>query len=79
MAHLKPFVHFLTVEEAKEELADILEPEDLEELTAGYYGRLSAPGYLDCTDWHGPFDTAEEALDYVCDIYDVDEDGELVG
>ena len=21
------------------------------------YCRLSASGYLDCTDWHGPFDT----------------------
>lgn len=36
--------------------------EDGEPLPAGVYGRLSAPGYMDCTDWHGPFDTEEEAV-----------------
>ena len=27
----------------------------------GWYTRLSAPGYLDCTDWEGPFDSENEA------------------
>lgn len=41
----------------------------------GWYGYLSAPGYLDRTDYSGPFDTADEALQYVMDLYEVDENG----
>ena len=26
-----------------------------------FWTRFSAPGYLDCTEWEGPFDTLEEA------------------
>lgn len=33
---------------------------DTEEVT-GWFARLSAPGYLDCTDWIGPYDTEWEA------------------
>jgi len=36
--------------------------EDGNPLPAGVYGRLSMPGYLDCTDWHGPFGTEDEAV-----------------
>ena len=32
-----------------------------EPMDDGYYSRLSAPGYLDCTDWTGPYDSADEA------------------
>lgn len=28
----------------------------------GWFARLSAAGYLDCTDWIGPFDTELEAI-----------------
>ena len=35
----------------------------------GYYSRLSAPGYMDCTDWIGPFPSAEEALEALYDQY----------
>lgn len=45
-------------------------------LQPGWYARLSAPGYMDATDWHGPYATEEEALKAVCDFYEVDEDGE---
>lgn len=45
----------------------------------GWYGRLSAPGYLDCTDWDGPYPTAEEALDAVKETYDVDDNGDDAG
>lgn len=44
------------------------EKEDVETLT-GYYARLSMPGYLDCTEWAGPFDTVEEAEEYLTDTY----------
>lgn len=42
---------------------------------AGWYGQLSAPGYLDQTDYTGPFPTEAEALQAVMDEHDVDEDG----
>ena len=28
----------------------------------GVYYRLSASGYMDCTDWFGPFETEESAV-----------------
>ena len=34
----------------------------------GYGARLSAPGYLDCTDWC-VFDTEQEAIDYLAETY----------
>lgn len=34
-----------------------------------YWSRLSAPGYLDCTDWIGPYDTAEQALEALYDMF----------
>jgi hypothetical protein len=37
-----------------------------------FWARLSAPGYLDCTDWHGPFDSIDEARTALGDLYDVD-------
>ena len=41
----------------------------------GFGARLSAPGYLDCTEW-AVFDTAEEAEDYLKETYPEDEDDE---
>ena len=40
----------------------------------GWFARLSASGYLDCTDWGGPFTSEEIARDYIADNYDVDPD-----
>lgn len=36
----------------------------------GWYGRLSASGYLDCTDWTGPFEDAEHAIAQLILDYD---------
>ena len=36
---------------------------------AGIYARLSADGYLDCTDWGGPFGSATTAARYLLDMY----------
>lgn len=44
----------------------------------GWYGRLSASGYLDCTEWCGPYATADKALDAVKQQYDVDDEGETL-
>lgn len=47
------------------------------ETIVGFGARLSAPGYLDCTEW-SVFDTEEEARQYLVEMYDADneEDGE---
>jgi len=37
-----------------------------------YWARLTAPGYLDSTDWLGPFDTFEEARAGLAKTYDID-------
>ena len=34
----------------------------------GYGARLSAPGYMDCTEW-AVFDTAEQAAEYLTETY----------
>ena len=38
------------------------------------WARLSAPGYLDATEWLGPFDTLAEAGAELAELYDVDAD-----
>lgn len=59
-------------------LADYIEGDSIEsvERKEGWYGRLSAPGYLDCTSWEGPYETAEAAIYAVCEQFDVDENGD---
>jgi hypothetical protein len=51
---------------------------DGEEITATYEGKwfchLSANGYMDQTEWTGPFDTEDEAREYIVYIYEVDPD-----
>jgi len=37
-------------------------------LRRGYGARLSAPGYMDCTEW-SVFDTEQEAEEYLRDMY----------
>lgn len=49
--------------------------DDIERAT-GFFARLSAPGYLDCTEWCGPFNTEAAALAYLTDTYG-DDNGEV--
>jgi hypothetical protein len=35
----------------------------------GFYARLSASGFLDCTAWAGPFKTDREAMAYLYEAY----------
>lgn len=44
-------------------------------VTEGYGARLSAPGYLDCTDWT-VFETQAEAEQYLADEYPDEEEEE---
>ena len=34
-----------------------------------YYCRLSADGYMDCTEWSGPFDSLEECAEHLLAMY----------
>ena len=41
----------------------------------GWFARLSAPGYMDATDWLGPYESEKEAAEEVMSLFDCDEDG----
>ncbi len=49
---------------------DAEEIEDGPTAAPGWYARLSASGYMDCTDWNGPFKTREEAEAFLVETYD---------
>ena len=60
-------------EEAISELSDYCEGTVQEwETVRGYGARLSAPGYMDCTEWT-VFDTPEEAENYLKEMYEEEE------
>ncbi len=42
------------------------------ELVTGWFARLSAPGYMDCTEWSGPFPSEEAALAHLEEMYGED-------
>jgi len=42
-------------------------------IVTGWGARLSAPGYMDCTDW-SLYDSEKEAHDELCDQYDLCEE-----
>lgn len=46
----------------------------LDTIAGKFWFRLTAPGYMDCTDWNGPYDTLEEARQRCTELYDVDPD-----
>lgn len=45
-----------------------------EEIISGWFARYSAPGYLDCTDWDGPHETEDAAIESVKSLYGADDD-----
>lgn len=51
--------------------SNYLDPRDprFDDGEPGYYSRLSASGYLDCTDWMGPYETEEEAVAALLETY----------
>lgn len=54
-----------------EEFASYVEgkPQSYEKVH-GFGARLSAPGYMDCTEWC-VFKTEEEAVSHLCEVYDL--------
>lgn len=47
-------------------------PPTVETVTGKWWGRLSASGYMDCTEWDGPHDTLDEAKESLMRTFDVD-------
>ena len=67
---------YFTQEQLGEAVSGQIEGEP-ELVQAKWFCRLSAPGYLDATEWAGPFDTMDEARAYIVETYEVDpESGE---
>jgi hypothetical protein len=46
-------------------------------IKTGWIGRLTAPGYMDCTDWSA-YDSEQEAIDNLTDDDDGDADADDV-
>lgn len=42
------------------------------ECVKGWFARLSAPGYMDCTEWCGPFPSEDAALAHLEEMYGED-------
>jgi hypothetical protein len=38
-------------------------------IETAWFARLSMPGYLDCTEWMGPFFSEKEAIKEIMDFY----------
>lgn len=53
---------FMTLDISRLSEAEAREYLDDPDAEAGIYARLSVSGYLDCTDWSGPFPDGESAL-----------------
>lgn len=44
------------------------------ERVQGWFCRLQPHGYMDCTEWDGPFDSEIDALEHLDDTYGSDKD-----
>ena len=44
------------------------------QVVEGWFAHLSAPGYMDQTEWYGPFETEEDARNYIVETWEVDPD-----
>lgn len=64
-------MYFIASECYTEEDKNNIEYEFIEEHIGKFFARLSAPGYLDCTEWSGPFDTIQEAYRHIEELFDV--------
>lgn len=46
-------------------------------LVEGIFARLTAPGYLDATDWNGPFESERAAREFLAETYGLDEGDDM--
>lgn len=63
---------YFHADDEREALEDWPIDNDGDPLPRAYFARLSADGYLDATEWAGPFTTIREALEYLADQYEPD-------
>lgn len=70
--------HYLdsTIADAINEYSDSTEDIYDIEVQSGWFSRLSADGYMDCTEWSGPYENERIAIEEICDLYDVDMNGD---
>ena len=52
--------------------SDLEKGEEYEVYPKAWWYRLSASGYMDATDWTGPFDTMKEAMADLESTYEID-------
>ena len=56
-------------------------PDDDDEIVAelvnGWFHRLSAPGYMDCTEWSGPYESEAAAMEALDEMYPDDEEARV--
>ena len=72
-AFMVPQIEYFSADEIAYLLADQQDPDFSEsESVAGWYYRLTAPGYLDCTEWSGAFPNAFRALRDCLRSYEID-------
>lgn len=64
----------LSDEELVGVFGDYLEGIEIYEIDveSGWFAHLTAPGYMDQTEWSGPYKTKREAEDFIEEMYDVD-------
>jgi hypothetical protein len=60
---------------ALERFAEETGATECETVSGKWWARLSAPGYMDATEWDGPHDTLEDARQSLSDTFDVDLEG----
>ena len=83
MPHMVPEYsneHFVTVTDANGESYSCPQGYELQvegheyehHIEGKWWCRLTAPGYMDCTEWSGPFDTLQEAKAEIVNMFDVD-------
>lgn len=64
--HMQPHVELMEAGEIEIETDDFGPPEPGD---AGWYSRLSAPGYMDCTEWDGPHETQYLAMEALYNMH----------
>jgi hypothetical protein len=50
--------------------------DEFDEAEPGYYHRLSASGFVDSTDWTGPFESEEQAFQACQELHGIDLNGD---
>lgn len=70
MGFMVPVAEYFTAAEAGEYVEWDRDLDDAPE--AGWYSRLTAPGFVDSTGWMGPYPNCFRALRDVCRTFDVD-------